>query len=198
MPLVADRDRDELLSALGAELRRRGSAPIEICVIGGAALQAVGLVTRPTKDIDVVAMLQEEALELRLVKAFPLPDVVAAAVKAVAREFAIDSSWLNAGPADLLDHGLPDGFESRLIASTYGPNLTVHFASRLDQVCLKTYAAADLAGRHLTDLVALAPTDDEMLFAIRWVAQQDPSDGFRSQLLALLDYLGMADVYDRL
>jgi hypothetical protein len=198
MALVADRDRDELLSALGAELHRRGSARIELCVIGGAALQAIGLVTRPTKDIDVVAMLQSERAGLRVVKACPLPDVVAAAAQAVAQEFMIDSSWLNAGPADLLDHGLPDGFESRLIGRNYGPDLTVHFASRLDQVCFKTYAAADLAGRHLTDLVALSATEDEILLALRWVARQDPSEGFHAQLLELLAYLGMGDVYDRL
>ena len=118
------------------------------------------------------------------------------ASEAVARQFVIDVGWLNAGPADLLDHGLPDGFTDRLIPEVYGRALTVHYAGRLDQVCFKTFAAADVSGRHLTDLLALAPTEDEVVFAVRWIAEQDTMDGFRPQLAELLDYLGMSHAID--
>lgn len=97
MALVADRDLDELLTALDAELRRLGAVPVELCVIGGAALSA---------------------------------------------------------------------------------------------------AAADSAGRHLTDLLALNPAEPEIRFAVRWIAEQDTLEGFRPQLVGLLDYLGMPHAID--
>ncbi len=42
----------------------------------------------------------------------------------------LDREWLNAGPADLLDQGLPEGFEQRLTAERYGPRLTVWLPAR--------------------------------------------------------------------
>lgn len=76
--------------------------------------------------------------------------------------------------------------------------LAVHFAGRLDQICLKTYAAADLAGRHLTDLLALNPLRDELDFAFRWTMSQDASSAFLAQLAELADYLEVRDVLDRI
>ncbi|MBE0418246.1 MAG: hypothetical protein IBX63_10820, partial [Coriobacteriia bacterium] len=100
--------------------------------------------------------------------------------------------------ASLLDAGLPEGFEARLETQEYGTVLAVHFAGRLDQICLKTYAAADLAGRHLADLLALNPAPDEMDFAFRWTMRQDASGAFLLQLAALSDYLEVRDVFDRI
>jgi hypothetical protein len=85
-----------------------------------------------------------------------------------------------------------------LVAVEYGSSLRVHFAGRVDQICFKTYAAADVAGRHLTDLVALAPNEDEMEQAFRWAVSQDPSAGFRTQLAGLADYMGVRHVLDRI
>jgi hypothetical protein len=167
---------------------------MEICVIGVAALNALGLVPRPTKDVDVVAMGSRRGNALALTKSRPLPSVLLDSAAAVAGQFQIEADWLNAGCADLIDHGLPQGFEARLEARAYGPILTVHFASRLDQICFKTYAAADTTGRHLTDLVALKPTEAEIRFALEWVARQDDSGGLQMQLTELLEYLGMGHV----
>ncbi|TDB36921.1 MAG: hypothetical protein D9V44_10460 [Actinobacteria bacterium] len=194
MITVAGRDLDILFTALDAELRRRNAGHIEICVIGGAALNAVGLITRPTKDVDVVAVGETSAQALTLSKSRPLPQVLAQAAAAVAVEFQIEPGWINAGPADLIDHGLPEGFATRLVPRSYGSALTVHYAGRLDQICFKTYAAADVSGRHLTDLEALQPTADEVRFALKWIEEQDNSDGFRVQLVELLEHLGMAYV----
>jgi len=41
------------------------------------------------------------------------------------------------GPSSLLDFGLPEGFVARLKTRAYGDALTVHFASRLDQIHFK-------------------------------------------------------------
>ncbi len=194
MATVAGVELAVLFQALDAELQRTGTATTEVCVIGGSALAAIGLVTRPTKDVDIVALARHEGEQLVLHTARPLPGPLSSAVAAVASQYLIDSNWLNAGPADLIDHGLPEGFEGRLITNRIGHALTVHFAARLDQICFKTYAAADVAGRHLTDLLALRPSDDEMAIALRWIADQDDSEGFRQQLTELLDYMGMTHV----
>jgi hypothetical protein len=196
MTSVAGIELDELLEALNAELVRLEAPHYEPCVIGGTALGVLGLVSRPTKDVDVVALGTPIADRLHLAKAEPLPEPLSRAIAAVGRQLSVSSDWLNTGPADLMDQGLPDGFVDRLESRTYGERLTVHYAGRFDQVCLKTYAAADVAGRHLTDLVALRPTANEMVVALAWARRQDPSEGFREMLAGLADYLEVPDALD--
>jgi len=45
-------------------------------------------------------------------------------------------------------------------------------------------------GRHLQDLMDLAPTADELRDAAQWTRTQDPSEGFRFNLHSLLTQLG--------
>jgi hypothetical protein len=194
MSVISGRDADELFRALDAELGRIAASPIGLCVIGGAALNMAGFVSRPTKDIDVLGIIGPLDAPFTVTSARPMPASLAAAADEVARQFLLEPGWLNAGPTDLLDHGLPTGFETRLTAETIGPHLRIHFAGRLDQICFKTYAAADVAGRHLTDLLGLEPTPEEMGFAFRWAVAQDPSDAFRLQLSQLAQYMGVPHV----
>lgn len=180
----------ELLKALGEQLAARG-AHTELVVIGGSALLAVGLISRTTRDVDVVALLSGQTL----IEPRPLPTELVAACDRVARDFGLPENWLNAAPADLLDFGLPDGFVDRLQRRDYSETLTVHFACRFDQIHFKLYAMVDQgAGKHEADLRALEPTRDELLAAARWTQTHDPSEGFREQLLAALAYLGVEDV----
>jgi hypothetical protein len=178
---------DDALSALG-ELLKAADAPLEIVVIGGAALQVLGLITRPTADVDVVAILDQS-----LRSADPLPVPLAKAARRVAVDFGMSDDWLNPGPTAMLQWGLPDGFVERLTARSYGA-LTAHFASRFDQIHFKLFACADLGGgRHEADLTALHPTRAELLAAAAWTRTQDPSPGFRSLLAAALERLGVDD-----
>ncbi|PKQ29941.1 MAG: hypothetical protein CVT60_02815, partial [Actinobacteria bacterium HGW-Actinobacteria-10] len=114
MPDVAGRDIEELLGALGAELESAACPHVGLCVIGGAALGMLGLVDRPTKDVDVVASLEESAAGIQVHALAALPDMVAKAASEVAEQFGIEGWWINVGPSSLLDIGLPGGFESRL------------------------------------------------------------------------------------
>jgi len=159
-------------------------------VIGGAALIALGLVQRATRDVDVVALLSDG----ELVRPDPMPDRLVRARDRVARDFALPDDWLNAAPRSLLDFGLPAGFIGRLERRRYGAFLTVHFASRLDQIHFKLHALVDQgAGKHEEDLRALRPTADELLQAARWPRTHDPSEGFRQELTQALAYLGAED-----
>lgn len=188
---------DRALSFLAAALEANGSGPYDIIVIGGAALSILGLGIRPTKDIDVLG-LRETSVGRPLatvVKHKSLPEPLVRAASQVSRALALSADWLNAGPADLLDQGLPAGFEQRLTARKYGAHLVVWLPAREDLICLKTYAAADMGiGRHTEDLRVLRPSCKELLAGAQWARSQDPSEAFREMLVGLLRYFGCEEV----
>lgn len=180
---------DELhavLSALGEQLAAL-NASAHLVVIGGSGLQAIGVVDRPTRDVDVVA-LEDDGV---LVSADPLPEAVIAAATLVARDFGLAPDWLNPGPTGLLIGGLPDGFVGRVVRRDYGPGLAVSFASRQDQIFFKFYAWADRrAPRDFSDLQHLAPSAEELRAAARWVRTHNmpgPFDDAVQRALAELD-----------
>lgn len=181
-----DRAR-ELLIALSEQLAARGQH-YELVVVGGSGLLALGFIDRPTRDVDVVALWDAGSLG----KAEPLPQGLIDARNRVARDFGLSENWLNSGPADLMDFGLPKGFLDRIQTQEFGDGLRVHFASRLDQIHFKLYALVDQgAGKHDQDLRALTPTADELIQAARWTRTHDPSEGFREMLERALRYLGV-------
>jgi hypothetical protein len=140
MPAITPEKLHELLDALGDQLAFAGY-PVHIVVIGGSGLAGIGAIARATRDVDVVALHRDG----RLMSAAPLPDPVIAAARIVARDFRLAPGWLNSAPTSLLDtaDGLPTGFANRMITRAFGSALTVSFASRIDQVHLKLYAATD-------------------------------------------------------
>ncbi len=180
---------DVVLGSLGEQLQARAGS-FELAVIGGSALQALGLVERVTKDVDVVALVSHGGL----IPADPLPTELAEAATRVAADFGLFADWLNPGPAELARSGLPEGFMSRVETRHYGPRLIVHFASRLDQIHFKLYAMVDQgSGRHEADLRSLKPSRYELLLAAKWARTHDPSEGFRKQLILALEFLGVVD-----
>lgn len=180
---------DEFLSALGEQLAELG-AHYELVVVGGSALLALGLVSRPTKDVDVVALREADSLR----PGAPLPEPLRVARDRVARDFELPEDWLNDGPAALLDFGLPEGFLARAERRDHGHALTVWYASRFDQIHFKLYATVDQgAGKHEADLRALDPTPEELLAAARWTRTHDPSEGYRTVLVQVLAAFGVED-----
>lgn len=99
---------------------------------------------------------------------------------------------MNGGPTSLLESGLPEGFEERLVVQNYGA-LTIHFASRLDQICFKLYAAVDQGptSKHFVDLKRLEPNRKELLTARKWCLTQDVSFEFSVILAEALNALGV-------
>jgi hypothetical protein len=180
---------DEALRVLGELLEDRG-LPFDLALIGGGALLLVGAIDRPTKDLDVVAIINSDAL----IRAEPFPAPLTAAVEDVAGALGLPRDWLNPGPAALLDLGLPAGFLDRAEVRRYGA-LTVRLASRIDQVAFKLYAAVDQGpqSKHFADLLKLEPTPQELLDSGRWCRTHDPSEGFRAMLVQALAALGVDD-----
>ncbi len=179
----------QLLAALGEQLAAAGEH-FELVVIGGSGLLALGMIERSTRDVDLLALQLDEKLE----SARPLPEPLKVARDRVARDFGLPEDWLNPGPTDLLDFGLPKGFVERLERRPFGDGLTVYLASRYDQIHFKLYALVDRGpGKHEEDLRALSPSDDELQQAGNWARSQDPSEGFAEMLGKTLTHLGVED-----
>ena len=174
------------LSAVGDLLEDRKHR-VEVVAIGGGGLLLLGLIERATKDLDLVGL----KVGAQLVKPVPLPVFLLEAADDVAKLMKLSPGWLNAGPASLLDLGVPEGFLERTTRREYG-GLVIHLASRYDQICFKLYAAADDSphGKHFADLKQLAPTPDELRGAAAWTVTHDPSEGFRQILDQVLAALG--------
>jgi len=189
---------DSSLSLLGDRLEALGGEPVALLVCGGASLIATRMAVRDTtKDIDVVAIVRNGT---SLEKASPFPENVAKAIAQVATMLDLPENWMNPGPTDLLDAGLPDGIMERLAETRrYGSSLTVHFVGRTDQIHFKLFAAVVTgSGRHLTDLLELEPSPDEIERAARWAMCQDPSEGFLMVLKDMLRKVGYEQVADRI
>jgi len=177
------------LAALGELLVDRGFH-FEFLAIGGGALQLLGLIVRPTRDIDVVARV--DGAGVVAIDAFPAPRE--RAIADTAAVFRLPAGWFNAGPRSLTDLGLPDGALQRAHRRAWG-GLVLHLADRRDQIFFKLYAAADQGpdSKHFEDLRRLEPTADELRAAAAWAQTHDPSDGFSSELRRAVRDLGVLD-----
>ena len=199
---------EDALKALGAELRSRGAAA-RLVVVGGASLVLRGLTARLTGDVDVIAALSPDGDVL--LYPHPLPPVVLDAARSVQRTLGLaDPDWLNATVAtswlQRWPGGLPPGLLDDVEWRTFG-TLEVGLAGRASLIPLKVDAVVgrlnvvfgpdiatvlrvdlspDAARKHLGDLVALAPTDEELDRAFGWVREQNVSAHLDVSLAAVL------------
>lgn len=105
----------EALSALGAFLEEANAEPESFVLIGGSALLALGLISRTTRDADIMAGVDAQK---GLTDPRPMSDALRTAALRVAREYDLKENWLNTGPADQVLAGLPEGFLERLTPRT--------------------------------------------------------------------------------
>jgi hypothetical protein len=177
---------ERALALVGALLAERG-LEFEVVVIGGANLALTGLISRPTVDVDVVAIRTNHAEPLECAR--PLPTELREIVSQVAEMIGLYDGWMNGAASSDFDLGLPSGFGERLSVRTFG-GLRVAFAHRRDIVAWKLQAAVDQLGtrnRHLEDLRRLRPTNDELGAAREWFATvEGPASAFWSNLDSLL------------
>jgi len=191
---------DQALRLLNGRLTLAGAPRFNLVVCGGLALAATGLVVRTTKDVDVVALMDDAG---DLLDPSPLPHALVLAAHEVAVDLGLQQEWLNNGPSSgdggLFRLGLPDGFVERLTWVTIGDKLTIGFISRYDQIHFKLYAAVDQSGSyHAEDLRELHPTDAELLDAAGWARTHDPSEGFLLGLQWFFREFGYGHLVDRI
>jgi hypothetical protein len=185
----------EIERALGAvgELLAAERAEVGIVVVGGTALNLLGIVARTTRDVDVLAVVSSTAQAGSVVLAppDPLPEPLRQAIVTVARDLGLSASWMNTVAGLQWQTGLPPGLERRLHWRRYG-GLTVGLADRYDLIFFKLYAAADSGGPfsvHSQDLLALRPTEGELSAAATWVREQDPTPDFLSILEQVIEHV---------
>jgi hypothetical protein len=148
-------------------------------IIGGSALVLMGVVSRLTKDFDILMPT--------------LPEAVAAA----ARDFAkleraagndVIEDWLNNGPAQLGDV-LPAGWRDRIEPLFKGEVITFSVLGRPDLLKSKLFALAD-RGVDVEDCLALKPTADELAECLPWLEQQDGNELWPQHIRDTLAALG--------
>jgi hypothetical protein len=167
----------EILSSFDVFLESRGLR-LDAVVVGGAALNLLGVITRPTNDCDIL-----------------YPDLTET-IRQAAREFAavmrergeiLADDWLNNGPASLAGQ-LPLDWKSRLQPAFSGAAISLHALGREDLLRSKLFALCDRA-IDLPDCLALAPTADEIAAILPWLERQDTNPGWPAHARATMQDL---------
>jgi hypothetical protein len=191
MDLTGSGEIDEALGRVGELLAFEGQR-YAIVILGGAALNLLGIIDRPTSDVDILAFADTRRTRPRLSEPpEPVPEPLRRAVRTVARDMRLDDDWLNTGPALQWRSGLPPGLSERVHWRDYG-GLRVGLVDRYDLIFFKLFAAADSTGTrsvHYQDLIAIAPSVTELDAAVQWVATQDASPGFAQALRKALNHV---------
>jgi hypothetical protein len=171
-----------MIPAFDAYLASRGLG-LQATVIGGAALQLLGIIERPTKDCEVlVPELSTEIL-------------------AAADDFAVSASggqlapgWLNNGPASLV-RSLPAAWSTRLQSLYVGAALELRTLAREDLLRSKLFALID-RNIDLLDCVALRPTRTELQALLPWLCDQDANADWPRYVRVVLDQLAQELGYE--
>lgn len=98
---------ENYLTKLAEAYDALGGSDLSITICGGAGLMLLGLVDRTTKDIDLAEPVQ-------------LPKQFDEAARIVAREYNLPANWINQGPKQLAEMGLPPKFHDRATIKQYG------------------------------------------------------------------------------
>jgi hypothetical protein len=162
---AAIREFDHYLASQGLRFRA--------VIIGGAALIALGIIKRTTKDVDCL----EPAL----------PDDI----KDTSRRFAserpdlgLSVDWLNNGPLSLQDD-LPDGWRERLVPVFTGAAMALHTLGRLDLLRTKLFAYCDRQ-QDEDDCAAMSPTVEELAVCLPWLLERDSNPHWPANVKASL------------
>jgi hypothetical protein len=149
-----------VLKRLDEVLLDQGIDPVVLRVCGGGALLVLGIVSRQTRDLDVVTpKLTEELIT---------------GSRKVAVEFSLPLDWLNNGPENLVKD-LNLGWEDRCQLIYSGRNLRIFALGREDLIASKIYAYCDREESDLEDLLKIKPTHDELNALYQWLLERDAS-----------------------
>jgi hypothetical protein len=190
-------NRSEIETALThvSELVDAEGEAFAIVILGGAALNLLGVVARTTTDVDILAVGRPgDVSRPRQISEppSPLPESLSRAIRLVGEDMALVPDWMNTGPALQWRTGLPPGLEGRIEWRRFGKALDVGIVSRYDLIFFKLFAAADGTGTadvHYQDLIALEPAPEELRAAANWVAGQDASPEFAEILAKVITHV---------
>ena len=151
----------------------------EAVVIGGAALSLLGIVSRTTRDCDI------------------LDPLLPVEIKVASQEFALairqsgdvlQDNWLNHEPSSLSSL-LPPEWRHEVRTVFEGKAIILYSLGRLDLLRTKLCALCD-RGTDLNDCIALKPTIQEIEAVLPWVQQQDTNPDWPNHVASVLADLG--------
>ena len=150
----------------------------EAVVIGGAALALLNVISRQTRDCDVIHP--------------DIPqDIIGAANEfaALMRESGVplQDDWFNNTPSPL-GALLPHGWLERVQSVFKGKAISINTLARSDLLKTKLFAYCD-RGTDLGDCMALAPTVEELHEALPWLKLQDAHPDWPQHVLEALKEL---------
>lgn len=132
----------------------------EAIIIGGAALNVMGVITRQTIDIDCLdPKIPEDVLR------------AAAEFRLANEDLRLIEKWINNGPESLI-RDLPGDWRLRLSTIYAGKAITFHTLGRIDLLRSKLFAFCD-RDTDLPDCIALRPTPEELQECFPWVCERD-------------------------
>ncbi len=134
----------------------------EAVAIGGAALNLLGVVSRYTRDCDILDPAIPESIALASIQF---------ATEMRAQGNAIRDDWLNNGPATLAKD-LPVAWKNRLVPAFRGKSIVLMTLGRSDFIKTKLFAFCD-RGTDRSDCLFLNPSSAELDDAMEWVENQD-------------------------
>lgn len=148
-------------------------------IIGGSALVLMGVISRLTRDFDVLMPT--------------LPEPVVNAARDFAKQQRAEGNdlvddWLNNGPSQLGDV-LPSGWRERIERLFQGKAITFSVLGRPDLLKSKLFALAD-RGSDIEDCIALMPTPEELAECQPWLEQQDSNEMWSAHIRDTLAKLG--------
>lgn len=167
----------ETIAAFDFFLNERGLS-FDAVVIGGAALGLLGVVSRQTRDCDI--------LHPKLPKKIQDAAKIFAKIRNREGDLLADD-WLNNGPSSLTDV-LPDGWKDRLQVAYKGKAIVLHCLGRIDLLRSKLFALCD-RGIDLQDCVALAPTKEELEEIRPWLEYQDANPDWPAHTRTIIEDL---------
>lgn len=138
----------------------------EAVIIGGAALSVLGIISRQTRDCDVLHPI--------------IPNNILKASKQFAKLYNLDSNWLNNGPKDLVKD-LPKNWIDRTQVIFQGQALRIRTLGRIDLLRTKLYAYCD-RGFDLADCLQLNPTKSELYVIKKWIKSLDTNQNWPSHV----------------
>ena len=95
MELLSSDRLQEAMSLLAEEMASKGIAPHDLVVCGGSAILALRISQRTTKDVDILAALDEQST---LVDPRPLSQELLKVAENVGKLLHLPENWLNTGP----------------------------------------------------------------------------------------------------
>lgn len=149
------------LEALDEKLVKLEHEPIELRVCGAGALSIVGVISRATRDLDVITP--------------KLTDALLRASEEVADYLLLPKTWINNGPASLT-RDLESGWEDRCVEIYNRKVIRVLALGRRDLIASKLFAFCDRDENDLDDLIAIKPSVDEIDSLLNWVLDRDGSE----------------------